>query len=89
MKAIELLSMLTKGIIPVENCGTANFVTSDLYELQAFFGKNYSWRGHMLYGDLFYVRRHLSSDAPFDDYDLLGCSLDDDDDVIYVFFIND
>lgn len=87
MNAISLLSMLTKGFIPVENCGTANFGTSDLSELQTLFGKNYAWRGYMFEGDLLYIYHQKNADWFCDEYDLLGYSLEDENEEIYVFHV--
>lgn len=84
MKSFELIQILTKGFVPVENCGTAVFETSDLSELTRLFGKNYSWAGQMFSGDVFYVYNYSSDDWLIDDVDLIGHNLQDENEVIYV-----
>ncbi len=85
MKSFEIIQLLTKGLVPVEKCGTSNFASSDLAELSRLFGKNYSWIGHMFKGDVFYVYNQKTDDWILDDADLIGQSLENDDEQIFVF----
>jgi hypothetical protein len=85
MKAFEIIQLLSKGFVPVENCGTSVFHTSDLSELSCLFGKNYSWIGHMFQGNVFYAYNRKTDDWTMDDADLIGQSLENDDEQIFVF----
>lgn len=85
MKSFEIIQFLTKGILPIENCGTAVFETSDLSELTSLFGTNYYWSGHMFSGDVFYVYHHDNDSWIIEDADLIGYNSDDKDELIYVF----
>lgn len=85
MNAFEIIQILSKGFVPVENCGTSVFQTSDLSELSSLFGKKYSWIGHMFQGNVFYVYNHKTDDWTLDDADLIGQSLEYDDEQIFVF----
>lgn len=89
MKSFEIIQILTKGLVPVENCGTALFETSDLSEFTRLFGKNYSWSGHMFSGDVFYVYCYSTDDWTIEDADLIGFNLRDEKEVIYVFKVRD
>lgn len=85
MKSFELIQILTKGLVPVERCGTAVFKTSDLSELSMLFGRNYSWAGHMFSGDVLYVYHYANDDWTIEDADLVGFNLEDEKEVISVF----
>ena len=85
MKSFEIIQLLTKGLVPVENCGTSNFATSDLAELSCLFGKNYSWVGHMFSGDVFYAYNCQTDDWTIENADLIGSNLDDESEMILVF----
>ena len=89
MKSFEIIQLLTKGLVPVENCGTAVFETSDLSELSSLFGKNHSWIGHMFKGNVFYVYNRKSDDWTLDDADLIGTYLENADEQIFVFQVGD
>ena len=89
MKAFEIIQVLTKGFVPLENCGTSKFESSDLSELSSLFGKNYSWCGHMFSGNVFYAYNRKTDDWSMGDPDLLGYSLDDANEQIFVFKVND
>lgn len=89
MKAFEIIQVLTKGFVPIENCGTSKFDSSDLSELSSLFGKNYSWIGHMFTGNVFYVYNRITDDWTLEDADLIGNSLDDSDEQILVFKVGD
>lgn len=85
MKSFELIQILTKGLVPVERCGTAVFETSDLSELSMLFGRNYYWAGHMFSGDVFYVYHYATDDWTIEDADLVGFNLENEKEVISVF----
>lgn len=85
MKSFEIIQILTKGLVPVENCGSAVFETSDLSELYMLFGKHYSWAGHMFSGDVFYVYHYATNDWTIEDADLIGTNLEDKNEQILVF----
>lgn len=85
MKSFEIIQILTKGLVPVENCGTAVFETSNLSELTRLFGPRHSWSGHMFSGDVFYVYNRLTDDWFMEDADLIGTYLEDKNEQILVF----
>lgn len=78
MTAFEIIQVLTKGIVPVDRCGTSKFETSDLSELSNLFGTHYSWSGHMFKGNVFYVYNEIDDDWTVEDADLIGTAFDDD-----------
>lgn len=85
MKSFEIIQLLTKSLVPVENCGTAVFDTSDLSELTRLFGKNFSWSGYMFEGKVFYAYNRQTDDWFIEDADLIGSNLEDKDERILVF----
>mgnify|MGYP003423621838 FL=1 len=89
MKAYELLSILCRGYVPIEQCGTYHFDSSDLSELTKLFGTHFSWSGHMFSGDLLYMCHPKNADWLCEDFDLIGQNLTDDNEEIYVFKIGD
>lgn len=89
MTTFEIIQVLTKGFIPVENCSTSAFATSDLSELSSLFGKHYSWIGHMFSGNVFYAYNRKTDDWTLEDADLIGYSLEDADERIFVFKVGD
>lgn len=89
MTTFEILQVLTKGIVPVDRCGTSKFETSDLSELSLLFGTRYSWSGHMFQGNVFYVYNEFNDDWTIEDADLIGTAFDDEHCNIYVFQIQE
>lgn len=89
MNAFEIIQVLTKGIVPVDRCGTSKFETSDLSELSNLFGTHYSWSGHMFKGHVFYVYNEPSDDWTVEDADLIGTAFDDDNCNVYVFQVKE
>lgn len=89
MTAFEIIQVLTKGIVPVDRCGTSKFETSDLSELSNLFGTHYSWSGHMFKGSVFYVYNTFNDDWTIDDADLIGTAFDDDHANVYVFQVRE
>ena len=89
MTAFEIIQVLTKGIVPVDRCGTSKFETSDLSELAQLFGTQYSWAGHMFQGKVFYIYHEKTDDWIVEDWDLLADSLSDDGVQIYVFHVKE
>lgn len=89
MKAFEIIQVLTKGIVPVDRCGTSKFSSSDLSELAQLFGTQYSWAGHMFKGNVFYIYHEKTDDWGVEDWDLLADSLSGDGVQIYVFQIKE
>lgn len=85
MKAFEILQLLTKKLIPLERCGTAQFATSDLSELSNLFGCHYSWSGHMFHGNVFYVYNEINDDWTIEDANIIGTAFDDEHRNVYVF----
>lgn len=89
MNAFEIIQVLTKGIVPVDRCGTSKFETSDLSELSNLFGTHYSWSGHMFKGNVFYVYNTFNDDWTIEDADLIGTAFDDEDANVYVFQVGE
>lgn len=89
MTAFEIIQVLTKGIVPVDRCGTSKFGSSDLSELSKLFGSHYSWAGHMFQGNVFYVYNTFNDDWTIEDADLIGTSFDDEHANIYVFQVRE
>lgn len=87
MTAFEIIQVLTKGLVPIERCGTARFDSCDLSELSDLFGNRYSWSGIMFKGNVFYVYNSFNDNWTLDDADLVGYALDDDRCNVYVFEI--
>ena len=85
MSSFEIIQLLTKHLVPIENCGTDVFETSDLSELSLLFGEHYYWSGNMFKGNVFYVYHLKTADWTLDNADLIGQSLEDDDEQIFVF----
>ena len=75
MTAFEIIQVLTKGLVPVDRCGTSKFETSDLSELSRLFGTHYSWTGQMFKGNVFYVYNEIEDDWTIEDADLVGVAL--------------
>lgn len=89
MTAFEIIQVLTKGIVPVDRCGTSKFETSDLSELSQLFGIGYSWSGHMFKGSVFYVFNSFNDDWTIEDADLIGTALKDEDCNVLVFHVSE
>lgn len=89
MTAFEIIQVLTKGIVPVDRCGTSKFETSDLSELSLLFGSHYSWVGHMFKGSVFYVYHYSNDDWTIEDADLIGDALLDEGCKVYVFQVKE
>lgn len=89
MKAIEIIQNLTKGLVPIDKCGTCKFETSDLSELTAGFGAGYTWFGHMFKGNVFYVIKSSNDDWYLGDWNIYGCSLANDSADVYLFHVSD
>ena len=89
MTAFEIIQVLTKGIVPVDRCGTSKFETSDLSELSNLFGTHYSWTGHMFKGNVFYVYNTFNDNWTIEDADLIGDALLSEDARVYVFHVVD
>lgn len=89
MTAFEIIQVLTKGIVPVDRCGTSKFVTSDLSELSRLFGDFYSWSGHMFKGNVFYCYNEPADDWRIEDADIIGLSLDDNHGDVYLFQVKE
>lgn len=89
MNAFEIIQVLTKGIVPVDRCGTSKFETSDLSELSRLFGNHYSWSGHMFKGNVFYVFNTFNDDLSIEDADLIGLSFDDEHANVFVFQVKE
>jgi hypothetical protein len=89
MNAFEIIQVLTKGIVPVDRCGTSKFETSDLSELSKLFGNHYSWSGHMFKGNVFYVFNTFNDDWSIEDADIVGIALDDEHVNVFVFQVKE
>lgn len=89
MTAFEIIQVLTKGIVPVDRCGTSKFETSDLSELSRLFGDFYSWSGHMFKGNVFYCYNDPADDWSIEDADIIGLSLDDNHRDVYLFNVRE
>lgn len=89
MNAFEIIQVLTKGIVPIDRCGTSKFETSDLSELSKLFGNHYSWSGHMFKGNVFYVFNTFNDDWSIEDADIVGIALDDEHANVFVFQVKE
>lgn len=89
MTAFEIIQVLTKGIVPVDRCGTSKFETSDLSELSKLFGTHYSWFGHMFKGNVFYVYSKCTDDWTIEDADLIGDALLNEGERVFVFQVKE
>ena len=89
MTAFEIIQVLTKGIVPVDRCGTAKFETSDLSELSQLFGTHFSWSGRMFKGSVFYVYSECTDDWTIEDADLIGDALLNEGARVFVFQIKE
>lgn len=89
MTAFEIIQVLSKGIVPIDRCGTSKFETSDLSELSNLFGTHYSWSGHMFKGNVFYVYNTFNDDWTIEDADIIGTAFNDEDANIYVFQVRE
>ncbi len=87
MKTFDLLKTICSGFVPVENFGCYTFETSNLSELACLFGQGWTWQGHMKKGNLLYAYHKKSDDWFFEDFDLMGDCLEDPEQEVYVFFI--
>lgn len=89
MKAIEILNLLTTGVMPIDRCGICRFETSNLSELTAQFGVDYSWTGHMFKGNVFFVYQSFDDSFSIDDWNIRGIALGDICADVYLFHIAD
>lgn len=89
MTAFEIIQVLTKGLVPVDSCGTSKFETSDLSELSRLFGDYYSWSGHMFKGNVFYCFNAPEDDWKIEDSDIFGISLDKNQRDVFLFQIKE
>lgn len=89
MIAFEIIQVLTKGIVPVDRCGTSKFGSSDLSELSRLFGTHYSWSGHMFQGNVFYVYSECTDDWTIEDADLIGDALLNEGARVFVFQVKE
>lgn len=89
MTAFEIIQVLTKGIVPIDRCGTSKFETTDLSELSHLFGDFYSWSGHMFKGNVFYCYNDLADDWRIEGADIIGLSLDVYHGDVYLFQVKE
>lgn len=85
MKAIELIQILAKGFIPIEQCGTFTANDNDLSRLVDQFGRGVNWYGRFSAGEYFYVWQPSEDDPILEDADLRGYYSDEDKGVWYVY----
>lgn len=72
MKAFELIQILCRGFVDIEQCGTCEFNSNNLSELVHQFGHGIDWQGHFKKGKYFYYWQPSDEDPAFDDWTLKG-----------------
>lgn len=88
MKTLELLNIVSKGLISIDQLSIIEFKSNNIGQLADWFGAYFRWDGYFKKGNYAAIYQDKEEEPLLEEYDIKGSSLDDNPTNVYLYYLD-